>query len=126
MVSSQPIMNCHSTISVLDLLGTTVHTREASVILLKVVENDPCDQLDLDFAGVAFISRSFADQFHADKINLAQKSNKSIIVTNANESIINMLQAVSRTQHKTGRHLPSVPVYKYSDRNVLERFLLSF
>lgn len=119
-------MNGHTTITVLDILGTTIHTREASVTLLKVAGNDPCDQLDLDFAGVAFISRSFADQFHADKIRLAQKSNKRIMVTNANESIINMLQAVSRTQNKTERHFPRIPVYKYTDKNALERFLLSF
>lgn len=119
-------MNCHSTIPVLDLLGTAIHTREAAISLLKVVENDMCDQVDLDFTNVEFISRSFADQFHADKISLSDKTGKSIIVTNANESVINMLQAVSKTQNKVVRHFANVPVYKYSDRNNLEQFLLTF
>jgi len=119
-------MNCHSTISVLSLLGATIHTREAAMSLFQVVESDICDQVDLDFTGVEFISRSFADQFHADKISLSENTGKSIVVTNANVSVINMLQAVSRTQNKPVRHFANIPVYKYSDRNNLERFLLTF
>jgi hypothetical protein len=119
-------MNCHTTISVLDFLGATVHTREAAVALLGIVEKDACDQVDLDFRGVEFISRSFADQFHADKIALSERTGKIIFVTNATESIISMLQAVARTQNKANREYASVPVFKYSDRSTLERFLLSF
>jgi len=119
-------MNCHSTISVLDLLGVAIHTREAAVALLGLVEKDACDQVDLDFGGVEFISRSFADQFHADKIALSEKTSKIILVTNASESVIKMLQAVARTQNKAYREYASVPVFKYSDRATLERFLLSF
>lgn len=119
-------MNYQTTIPVLKLLGAIVHTREASHILLQVVENNPCDKVDIDFSGVEFISRSFADQFHTDTLALAERTNKSIIITNANEPVINMLQAVAKTQDKARRHYSKIPVYKYSSRSSLERFLISF
>lgn len=119
-------MNCHTSIPVLELLGATIHTREAADTLLQVAETHPCDEVDLDFSGVEFISRSFADQFHVDKICLAQKINKIIIVTNANEPVINMLQAVAKTQNKTDRKFMHVPVYRYNDLKSVERFLISF
>lgn len=118
-------MNCHTTIQVFELLGATIHTREASNELLRVVQNDPCAQIDLDFSQVAYISRSFADQFHADKVKLAQEQQKSIMVTNANEEVVQMLQAVAKTQNKEHRDLNHAPVYRYSQWNQLENFLLS-
>lgn len=118
-------MNCRTTIRVSDLLGVTIHTREASNELLKAVSEDCCKQVDLDFSDVEYISRSFADQFHADKIKLAVEQQKNIIVTNANEEVIKMLQAVARTQNKTYKEYSDIPVYKYSNWTQLENFLLS-
>jgi len=119
-------MNNNSSISVLRLLGATIHTREAMAVMLREIKKNPCNQVDLDFTGVEFISRSFADQFHEEKARLAEITGKEMIVTNANESVIDMLQAVSRTQNKSSRNLSNIPVYQYSDRNSLERFLISF
>lgn len=118
-------MNCESTIQVAQFLGKTIHTRDASNQLLKLVADNPCQKVDLDFSEVEYISRSFADQFHADKIKLATEQQKTIIVTNANEEVINMLQAVARTQNKAYRGHTHLPVYKYSTWNQLENFLLS-
>jgi hypothetical protein len=92
---------------------------------LELVEKDPCQKIDLDFSNVEYISRSFADQFHADKIKLAIEQQKSIIVTNANEEVINMLQIVAKTQNKIYRGYSNLPVYKYSTWNQLENYLLS-
>lgn len=118
-------MNCETTIQVAELLGKTIHTREASNHLLQFVASDRCQQIELDFTGVDYISRSFADQFHADKMHLAAEQQKSIIVTNANTEVVNMLQAVAKTQNKTYRGNTSLPVYKYSTWSQLENFLLS-
>lgn len=85
--------------------------------------NDPCDLVDLDFSTVEYISRSFADQFHFKKINLTETMQKKIIATNASEKVINMLQAIAKTQNMN-RSFKSIPVYKYSDGNSFERFLL--
>ena len=57
-------MNCTATISVSESIGTMVHTREASSILMKLIEKEPCNYIELDFLNVEYISRSFADQFY--------------------------------------------------------------
>lgn len=108
-----------------DVLGETIHTREASHALLSLVSENACDNIELDFTGVKYISRSFADQFHSDKIELATKKPLIIIVTNAGEEVISMLQAVARTQSKFYREHASLPVYRYSTWDQLENFLLS-
>jgi hypothetical protein len=117
-------MNCETIIQVAELLGKTIHTREAATQLLNVVVADPCSKIELDFSDVDYISRSFADQFHSDKLQLIITSGKQIIVTNANEEVVNMLQAVAKTQNKS-YHSRSLPVFKYSNWNQLENFLLS-
>ena len=118
-------MNCTATISVFELIGALVHTREASNILMQLIEKDPCDFIELDFSNVEYISRSFADQFYFDKMNCAVKLKKNIIVSNANETVIHMLNAVSRTQNKKPGNLLKIPIYKYSSPTQLENFLLS-
>lgn len=118
-------MNCNSTISVFNLLGATLHTRQAATELLHAIVQNPCDHIELDFVDVDYISRSFADQFHAEKLSIAIQQQKNIIVTNANEEIIRMLQAVARTQDKEIRAYEKVPVYNYTNWNSLESFLLS-
>lgn len=119
-------MNCHSTISIHKLLGSSIHTREASFVLMQLVESNPCDHVELDFSSVEYISRSFADQFHFDKINCAANLQKVIIVSNAPDAVINMLQAVEKTQNTAIKKTDKVPVYKYSSQGQLENFLLSF
>ncbi len=119
-------MNCHSTIHVHELLGSSIHTREASSVLMRLVETNLCDHVEFDFTSVVFISGSFADQFHFDKTSLAIDLQKNIIVSNASENVINMLQAVTRSQKAVNREIEKVPVYKYSSQHQLENFLLSF
>ena len=92
---------------------------------MDFVANSPCKNIELDFLDVDYISRSFADQFHADKIKISIELQKSIIVTNANDEVINMLQSVARTQNKSYNELTEVPVYKYSNWIQLENYLLS-
>jgi hypothetical protein len=119
-------MKCDSTISVHELLGSSIHTREVSSVLMRLVQNNPCNDVELDFSSVEYISRSFADQFHFDKMNCAIDLQKTIIVSNASESVINMLQAVAKSQISVNKRVEKVPVYKYSSQRQLENFLLSF
>jgi hypothetical protein len=107
-------------------MGSSIHSREASAVLMQLVKEDPCDYVELDFSAVEHISRSFADQFHFDRINCAIELKKTIIVSNASESVINMLQAVAKTQNSINRKNRIVPVYRYSSYQQLENFLLTF
>lgn len=118
-------MNGESIIQVAQVLDITLHTRDAARQLLQMVADSPCQQVELDFRNVQYISRSFADQFHADKIALAIASQKIIVVVNASESVVNMLQTVARTQNKSYRTESGLPVLKYTDWQQLENFLLS-
>jgi len=119
-------MNCEPTISVAKLLGKTIHTRDASRQLLDFIAENPCMKVELDFLDVDYISRSFADEFHANKIKLASELQKSIILTNANDEVINMFQSVARTQNKRFKEDTATrPIYKYSSWSQLESYLLS-
>jgi hypothetical protein len=118
-------MNCTATISVSESIGTMVHTREASSILMKLIEKEPCNYIELDFLNVEYISRSFADQFYIDKVNYAHHLKKNLVVSNANDEVMHMLHAVAKTQHKKMNTAISIPVYKYSSQSQLDDFLLS-
>lgn len=118
-------MNSAITISVSKLIGTSVHTREASNILMEAIEKDLCDYIEFDFSNVEYISRSFADQFYVDKLNCAAKFKKNIIISNANETVMHMLNIVSKTQNKKHGNSAVFPIYKYSSQEYLDNFLLS-
>ena len=118
-------MNYPTTISVFQSIGNSVHTRESSKILMNLIEQNQCDSIELDFSQVDYISRSFADQFYADKMNYTVKLKKNIIVSNANETVIHMLKAVAKTQNKKPNTFLNIPIYKYSSQSLLENFLLS-
>ena len=40
----------------------------ANKVIFEIIENNPCDNIEVDFNNVIFISRSFADQFYIDKL----------------------------------------------------------
>lgn len=109
---------------VAQIFGSTLHAREAAKQLLQMVAESSCRQVELDFLDVQYISRSFADRFHADKMELTTVSQKAIVVVNATGSVVNMLQTVARTQNKSYRTASSLPVLKYTDRQQPENFLL--
>ena len=118
-------MNCNATITVFELFGSTIHTRQAATEVLQAVADNSSSLVELDFENVDYISRSFADQFHANKMTLAKNQGKAIIVTNASEEVIRMFQAVASTQNKVDADYEKVPIYNYTDWKSLESFLLS-
>lgn len=118
-------MNCTTTISVSELIGTSIHTREASAILMNLIAEDLCDYIELDFSNVEYISRSFSDQFYFDKSTCAKTMKKILVISNANETVSHMLNAVAKTQNKKLNPFFNIPVFKYSSQSQLENFLLS-
>lgn len=106
-------------------LGRFLNTREAVTTLMEILNKNQGAEIELDFSEVEFMSRSFADQFHKEKISFQEKSSSVIHITNANEEIIRILQAVSHTQNKKEREFIQIPVYKFSDQSLLSKYLLS-
>jgi anti-anti-sigma regulatory factor len=112
-------------ITVVDNFSSTLNTREAATELVNLVSDFNSTEIELDFSGVEFISRSFADQFHKDLEQLRSKKKNDIQILNASEPVIRMMQAVANTQHKTEREYVSLPALRFTDRKLLRDYLLS-
>lgn len=99
-------------------------SREAVDSLFNELK-DIGSELEFDFSNVEFISRSYADQFYKAKFEWEKKYSSKASIINANEEVINMLNAVSKTQNATERFFESIPVYKFSKVDKLSDYLLS-
>ena len=87
-----------SEIKIISLFPPTLDTREGASRLAEIVKSDLADdnKVELDFQGVIFMSRSFADQFHKDL--LTGNHAIDLEIKNAESGIIEMLETVSKTQ----------------------------
>ena len=112
-------------INVIKELNSILNTREAATYLLNIIREEDVKFVVFDFSGIEFMSRSFADQFHKESNDIQKKNYLAIQITNANEEIINILQTVARTQNKKERNFIKLPVYNYSDPEMLSDYLLS-
>ena len=113
-------------ISVIDILHhNNLVTRESAIALLSKVSDNSCSSINLDFSGIYFISRSFADQFHKIKMELKTNESKEIIVTNAGNEVIQMLSAVSRTQSSKDRFSQESLQIHFENRKEFKAFLLA-
>ena len=112
-------------ISVFEEIDSLLNTREAAIQLADLIRDNPCKIIELDFTNVEFMSRSFADQFIKEELQLKEELNVCIEIINANEEIIKILNIVSNTQHKTSREFFSIPVYKFSNPQLLSDYLFA-
>jgi anti-anti-sigma regulatory factor len=111
-------------INVFKHIGETLNSREAAILLFDFVNKNQVKNIVFDFTSVVFMSRSFADQFHKERMKLKEKSGLTIHLKDASESIRTMLLTVESTQNKRNRFYTELPVFKFSDRN-LENYLLA-
>lgn len=119
-------LSFHSTILVQDLAGTSLHTREVAKLILQAVAAEPFDQVELDFSGIDFISRSFADDFHFNRLRLQADQHKRVTVTHAAPEVAQILQAVTRVKRpavELGRS--RIPVLRFDNRKDLNYYLVS-
>lgn len=118
-------MTTEQIISVYSLFNSsTLDSRdEADFLLNKIQSNILSEKIIIDFSGIDFISRSFADQFHKEKMKLSSERNINIEVANAEVAIIEMLRAVSNTQSKTNREVSKFTSYSFRDTSSLFEYL---
>ena len=85
-------------IQITSLLPITLDTREGATRLAHAISRQmgDGDTLILDFQGVVFMSRSFADQLHKE-LNLSN-AQLNLVFKNAEVGIVEMLEAVAKTQ----------------------------
>jgi anti-anti-sigma regulatory factor len=105
-------------------LGETLNSREAAVLLFDFVNENQARNVVFDFTDVVFMSRSFADQFHKERMKLKEQNGLTIHLKDASEAIRTMLITVESTQNKRNRFYTELPVFKFSEKN-LENYLLA-
>jgi len=69
--------------------------------------------ITLDFSDVIFMSRSFADQFHKEKLKWCNTSSVPIYIMNEIDQIHDILKAVSRTQKTSKKELSKISIGIY-------------
>lgn len=111
-------------IHIKEIFGNTLNTRDEASKLTGHIQSRhlAIDDLVLDFRGVDFMSRSFADQFYKEQQSYIQRENTRIQIIDADPQIIDMLQAVSKTQRKE-RSFIEYPVYTFVNENALMDYL---
>lgn len=115
-----------SELKLVNVLPTTLDSREAATRLADMVREYSGDrQVELDFSGIEFMSRSFADQFHKE-LYLHDDDSFEIVIKNADAAIINMLNAVSKTQTKRKVVKKTHQVASYNDLKQMESFVMSW
>lgn len=102
----------------------TLDTRESASRLVDMIKKEGECKIELDFTGILFMSRSFADQFHKELYNYDHSIDISI--KNANVSILDMLQAVSNTQHARKAIKKDYQLLSYNNISKLEDFTFSW
>jgi len=95
------------------------------LLLVEKVINTPCYYVEVDFSGISFISRSFADQFHKEKMKLWESGEREISIINAQHDVWEMLKTVSKTQKVTDRQEQEYPVINFESRRSLKEYLLT-
>jgi hypothetical protein len=112
-------------IIVTEEFGKLLNTREAASELINLVSDVNSSDTEIDFTGVEFMSRSFADQFHKELEQIRLEKQQRIEILNAAEPVIRMLKAVAVTQNSTDRDYIALPVLKFTDHKLLRDYLLS-
>ena len=111
-------------IDVFAKIGETLNTREAATLLFVCVVENYAKNVVFDFSKVEFMSRSFADQFHKERMKLKEELGLMIDLKDASESVRKMLVTVEATQNKRNRFYTELPVFRFSNDRI-EEYLLA-
>jgi len=110
------------TIKLQNIFGTDLYTRSRAAEIRSSIK-EQAEEVVLDFEGVNFISRSFADEVCniIDDMN-----NKQFNFINQIEVVKTMLSKVqiSRSQERK-RGISNPRIYKFNDMESLSKFLLN-
>jgi len=112
-------------INIKSLIGNTLDSRDEATHLFDLLNSKCIDATEvvLDFTFVDFMSRSFADQFHKEHMKWKQQNNISLSITNAPVQVIEILQAVAKTQRGKNGKVQDLPIYSFSKADQLSQYL---
>ena len=112
-------MKNKNTIQILNYLPAIISTRKSINNLSSNVRLTAKESYILDFSGVSFISRSFADEF----ITYLKSADVVWKIKNANNNIKAMLDAVQKSQKSTLRDYDYVAINYLKTTKDLRSFL---
>jgi hypothetical protein len=110
-------------INVFAKVGETLNSRNAANLLFECIIEENAKSVVFDFMNVEFMSRSFADQFHKERMKLKSKNGLIIGIKDASESIRKMLVTVESTQNKRNRFYMELPVFSFSEEKLSDYLL---
>lgn len=105
-------------IDVAQLLSPDLKSRMRAQDLKLLIENSEEKEIELDFQGVKFATRSFIDEFYNLFLKNPKENTFQVKLTNVPEDIKTMLDTVSRTQVRA-KVIPS-QTQEISFKNVKE------
>lgn len=100
-------------------------TREAARDFMSIIRSQNWKKVEVDFTGVDFISRSFADQYHKEKVDLWKNNGIEVINVNMLDDVYAMFKAVSNTQSSESRSIDMFSPVAFKSRRSLKAFLSS-
>lgn len=114
-------------IGVLNILTNTetLDTRDQAMQLFDSLHGycPQCSEIIFDFAGIEFMSRSFADQFHKERMKFQEEKNVKVFIENENSQIHDILNAVCKTQKLKVRKQHSFEFHSFFSREQVFQFV---
>lgn len=110
------------TIRLQDIYSADLYTRSRASELRACI-NDEADEVTLDFEGIGFMSRSFADEV----CNIIDDMNgKTFTVINQNDDVATMMEKVREGRSRERkRGVGNAKMYEFKDMESLEEFLIA-
>ncbi|NGF55391.1 STAS-like domain-containing protein [Parapedobacter sp. SGR-10] len=115
-------------ISLKELFNNSLDTRESVSTLVKVIkeETQAFNEKDivLNFHGIVFMSRSFADELH--KMIMDDKFDVTVTFKGMNSDFLAMLKTVEKTQNKRSLNIKKASFVKIDDMHTLNNYAFSW
>lgn len=111
-------------INISNFLGNNLMSRPLAHDLLYYMRNSDKLNAILDFAGVEFMTRSFADEFY--NLFLSGKTaDVNVRIENMSEDMQAMIDVVRRTQNVKWNNMPEIKAVKPKDFNAMDSYFAS-
>jgi hypothetical protein len=110
-------------LTVSERVGSNPNYRNSASVLFEAIPLH-VEEVVLDFSGVEFISRGFADELHKERLRIQAERNVHVVLEEVSEEVQRMMNTVARTQQAGNRSEFRLPVIRITSANQLENLLL--
>lgn len=109
-------------LKIIELIGPDIRSRQNADHIRKNIVNFD-GEVELDFKGVEFISRSFADEVYT----IVKENKNNVILKNMKGIVDSMISVVSESRsHKRVRKNETTKIKEFSDIESLSAYLSTF